>query len=423
MRLRPFALVGWAVLLAGLVAVATVPAGPKLETATWPEFHGPGRTNISPEKGLLKTWPEGGPPRAWETTGLGIGYSGVTIADGMIFTAGDFDDTEMVIALSLEGKPRWKSPNGEAFLRPSGGARTTPTYADGAVFQMNGHGRLASYDARSGRELWAVDLKERFGAQHGVWGFAENVIVEGDKVLCMPGGERGRVAALDRRTGKTIWANTDIDQIAAYCSPVVVTHAGVRQMLSLTQKSVVGVAVDTGRLVWSHPFVPTSPQNATTPLYHDGQVFVACGHSTGGKLLQIDAEGGGAKEIWWREKLDNCHGGVILVDGKLYGCGCRLGGKLFYCADFRTGEIKQSDKSLSKVAITAADGMLYCLNHRGRMSLLEITPGGFRIASQFDLPKKPDNSYLAHPVICGGLLYLRYDEHLYVYDVRAKRAG
>jgi outer membrane protein assembly factor BamB len=420
MKLRIFSLVGAVLLAATVIGLSRAPADPKPETNTWPEFHGPGRSNISPETGLLKKWPEGGPPLVWRCAGLGIGYAGVTIADGRIYTAGDFDDTETVIALSIDGKPLWKTSNGEAFLRPSGGARTTPTYDQGAVFQMNGHGRLGSYDARTGRELWAVDLKERFGAEHGVWGFAENVIVDGDKVLCMPGGERGRVVALDRRTGKTVWVNTDIDQIAAYCSPVLVTHAGVRQLLSLTQKSVVGVAVDTGRLVWSHPFVPTSPQNATTPVYHDGHVFVACGHLTGGTLFKIDADRRTATEVWWRKNLDNCHGGVLLIDGKLYGCGCRLGGKLFYCADFRTGEIKQSDTTLSKVAITAADGMLYCLNHRGRMSLLEITPDGFRIASQFDLPKKPDNSYLAHPVICNGKLYLRYEQHLYVYDVRMR---
>lgn len=422
MKLHALALIGTVLLAAALIALANGPATPQPEANVWPEFHGPGRSNISPETGLLKQWPEGGPPLVWKSTGLGIGYSGVTIADGLIFTAGNFDDTEMAIALSLDGQPRWKSPNGEAFLRPSGGARTTPTYAQGAVFHMSAQGRIASYEARTGKELWAVDLKERFGAEHGVWGFAENVIVDGDRVLCMPGGERGRVAALDRRTGNTLWVNTEIEHTAAYCSPVVVTHAGVRQLLTLTQKSVVGVAVDTGRLVWSHPFVPTSPQNATTPVYHDGHVFVACGHSTGGTLFKIDAQRGTATEVWWRKNLDNCHGGVILVDGKLYGCGCRLGGKLFYCADFRTGEIRQSDTTLSKVAIAAADGMLYCLNHRGKMSLLEITPDGFRIASQFDLSKKPDNSYLAHPVICNGRMYLRYDEHLYVYDVRKDRS-
>ncbi len=423
MKRYAYACLGVVLLATIAVGLSRAPADPQVAPATWAEFHGPGRSNISPEKDLLKVWPADGPPLVCKTTGLGVGYAGVTIADGRIYTAGDFDDTETVIALSLDGQPLWKSPNGEAFLRPSGGARTTPTFAQGAVFQMNGHGRLASYEASSGKELWAVDLKERFGAEHGIWGFAENVIVEGDRVLCMPGGQHGRVVALDRRTGQTLWANTEIDQIAAYCSPVVVTHDGVRQLLSLTQKSVVGVAVDTGRLVWSHPFVPTSPQNATTPVYHDGYVFVACGHLTGGTLFKIDAPRRTATEVWWRKNLDNCHGGVVLIDGKLYGCGCRLGGKLFYCADFRTGEIKQSDTTLSKVAITVADGMLYCLNHRGRMSLLEITPAGFRIASQFDLPKKPDNSYLAHPVICGGRLYLRYAEHLYVYDVRRKDRG
>lgn len=420
MRLILIALAGGLAVAGGFVLTS---AGRAPEGASgapsWPDFHGPGRSNISPEKGLLKEWPEGGPPLAWKYTGLGKGYSGVNVAEGLIFTAGDFDDTEMVIALSLDGKLLWKSPNGEAWHRPSGGARTTPTYAAGAVFQMSPHGRIAAFDAQRGKEIWAVELKERFQAEHGIWGFAENLIVEGDKVLCMPGGVKGRVVALDRRSGATVWANTDIDQPAAYCSPVVVEHQGVRQLLSMTQKSVVSLDLATGRLVWSHPFIPKSPQNATTPVFHDGYVFVAGGHYKGGALLKVDASQRNVQELWLNPDLDNCHGGVILVDGKLYGCGCRMGGKLFFCADFLTGQIKQSDKTLSKVAITSADGMIYCLNHRGRMSLLEITPAGFRIVSHFDLEKKPDNSYLGHPVVCGGRLYLRYAEHLYAYEVRA----
>ena len=156
----------------------------------------------------------------------------------MIFTAGDFDDAEMVLALDMDGKLLWKSPNGEAWRGSSPGSRTTPTYNDGAVYHMNPHGRLAAFEAQSGKELWAVDLKAQFDAQYGVWALAENVVVDGDKVLCMPGGPKGRVVALDKRTGKTLWANTEIEHTAAYCSPVVVTHGGVRQLITMTQKSV-----------------------------------------------------------------------------------------------------------------------------------------------------------------------------------------
>jgi outer membrane protein assembly factor BamB len=388
---------------------------------SWPEFHGPGRTNLSPDTGLLKEWPKGGPPLVWKFSHCGQGFSGVTLAEGMIFTAGDFDQSEMLVTLDLDGKPLWQAANGRAWQGAAPGSRATPTYDQGAVYHMNPDGRLAAYEARSGKPLWDVDLKSRFAARPGVWAFSENVVLDGPRVLCMPGGSKGRVVALDKHTGKTLWANAEIDHPAAYCSGVVVTYRGVRQFLTMTQKSVVAVDVETGKLVWSAPFVPRSPQNALTPVFHDGYVFVACGHSSGGTVLKVDPDSHTATTVWFRRDLDNCHGGAVLVDGKLFGCGCRQGGKNFYCVDFLTGDTVKLEPALGKVGITWADGMIYALNHQGTMSLLAVTPGGFEIRSRFELPKKAENTYLAHPVVCGGRLYLRCDQDLYVYDVRAAR--
>ncbi len=400
-----------------LIHVAWLPGKEPNGTPSWPQFHGPARTNISPETGLLKKWPEEGPPLVWQYSRCGKGYSGVSIADGMIFTAGDFGDVEMLLTLDMDGNLLWQSPNGDAWRRSSPGSRTTPTYDDGTLYHMNPTGRLAAFEARSGKELWAVDLVDRFEARYGIWGLAENVVVEDGKVLCMPGGPKGRIVALDKHTGDTIWVNAEIDHSAAYCSPLVVTHDGVRQLITLTQKSIVGVDVRTGKLLWSAPFVPKSPQNALTPVYHNGHVFVACGHSTGGALMKIDSESRTATTVWYREDLDNCHGGAILLDGKLFGCGCRMGGKSFYSVDFRTGKTRRLERSLGKTAITAADGMIYCLNHRGTVSLLAVTPGGFDLVSQFNLERRPPNTYLAHPVVCGRRLYIRCEQNLYVFDV------
>ncbi|UCG56072.1 MAG: PQQ-like beta-propeller repeat protein [Phycisphaerales bacterium] len=387
--------------------------------AGWPEFHGPGRTNISPDRGLLKEWPEGGPRLLWTYSQCGRGYSGVAIADGMIFTAGDSDRKEMVLALDMNGKLLWKQPNGDAWRRSSPGSRATPTYNDGALYHMNPTGRLAAYEARSGKPLWTVDLVSRFDARYGIWALAENVIVDGDKVLCMPGGPRGRVVALDKRTGKTLWVNTEIEHSAAYCSGIVATCGGVRQLISMTQRSVVGVNVESGELVWSAPFVPMSPQNALTPVFQDGYVFIACGHSSGGRLIKPDLSSRSAKTVWHREDLDDCHSGALLVDGRLYGSACRVGGKSFYCVDFLTGKTIKLDKTLGKVGITFADGRIYALNHRGTMSLLAVTPDGWDVVSRFELEKKPTNSYLAHPVVFGGRLYIRCNQDLHAYDVRA----
>jgi outer membrane protein assembly factor BamB len=397
-----------------------LPAALVAETPGWPQFHGPDRRNISTEKGLLKKWPSEGPPLLWKYSACGKGFSGVAIAQEKIFTAGDFGNQERLLALSLDGKLLWQAPNGAAWKGASPGSRTTPTFVQGVLYHMNPAGRVAAFQADTGKEIWSVDLQKRFDARLPYWAFAENLVVEGDKVLCMPGGTKGRVVALDRHTGKTIWVNTDIEHSAAYCSPTVITYRGVRQFLSMTQKSVVSVEVETGKLLWSHPFVPTSPQNAITPVCHGDHVFVASGHSTGGMLLKLHPDQRRVTQVYAFRNLDNCHGGVVLIDGMLYGACCRLGGKLFFCADFLTGKIKQSDRTLSKVGLTYADGMLYCLNHRGTMYLLAVTPDGFRIVSQFDLEKMPDKTYLAHPVICGRRLYLRQDDNLYVYDIREK---
>ncbi|MEK7752632.1 MAG: PQQ-binding-like beta-propeller repeat protein [Acidobacteriota bacterium] len=408
-----------ALLVAAFAHAPLLDAGDVGGSPNWPEFHGPGRTNISPDRGLLKQWPEGGPRLLWTYSQCGKGYSGVVIAEGMIFTAGDFGREEMLLALDMNGNLLWKSPNGDAWRGASPGSRATPIYSDGAVYHMNPGGRLAAYEARSGRQLWAVDLKSRFDARHGIWAFAENVIVDGEKLLCMPGGPAGRIVALDKHTGQTLWANTEIEHSAAYCSGVVVTHGGVRQLITMTQRSVVGVDVEDGRLVWSAPFVPASPQNALTPVFRDGCVFVACGHSSGGTLLKIDPASRTASPVWHRPDLDDCHSGALLVEGRLYGCACRMGGRNFYCIDFKTGETIKLDETMGKVGITCADGMIYALNHQGTISLLAITPRGFETAGRFELEKKPANSYLAHPVVCGGRLYIRCDQDLYAYDVRA----
>ena len=409
---------------AAIVAVLSIQAAmvsANEPTASWPEFHGPGRANVSAEKGLLKKWPDSGPPLLWKYSECGQGYSGVAIAQGMIFTAGNLDDVETLIALSLDGRLRWTSKHGRAWRGPSPGSRTVPTYEAGVLYHMTADGRVGAFDATTGKEQWAVDVRAQFEAEPGVWAYAENLLVDGDRVICMPGGVKGRVVALDKRSGKTVWVNTEIEHPAAYCSPMVVDYRGVRQWISMTQKSVVSVDVETGKLVWSAPFVPRSPQNALTPVFHDGYVFVACGHSSGGSVMKIDLDSRDASVVWHRKDLDNCHGGALLLGGNLYGCGCRQGGKSFYCVDFLTGETKKLEKALGKVGITCADDMLYCLNHQGTVWLLQPNAQGFEIVSQFNLEKKPANSYLAHPVVCGGRLYLRCENELFVYDVRENR--
>jgi len=390
------------------------------ESPWWPQFHGPQRDNMSGDTGLLKSWPDGGPPLVWKFSECGRGYASLAIAKGMIFTTGDFGDEELVLALDLDGKLKWKTQNGKAWKGAQPGARTTPTYHDDIVYQMNATGRLAAWEAATGKPVWVVELGERFSAQHNFWGYAENVIIEGDMLLCMPGGAKGRVVALDRRTGNTIWANADIPDTAGYSSPKVITHNGTRVFLTLARKSIVAVDVKTGKLLWSHPHPSTCDQNVTSPIYHDGCVVVSSGHKGGSRMAKINPDGRSATEMWFGTDLDNCHGGLQLLRGHLYGSGCRQYRKGLVCVEFATGKTVFTAPEIGKTSITFADGRLYCFGNDGRMMLVEVTPQQAKIISKFTPPWTERPPSISHPVVCGGRLYLRHLNTLLVYDVRAK---
>lgn len=387
--------------------------------ADWPQFHGPNRDNMSTESGLLKRWPAEGPKLLWKSAECGRGYSGVAIANGLIFTAGDFGDEERVLALDLNGRLLWQMPNGASWTGPYPGARTTPTHDHGFVYQMNAHGKLTAFEAATGKVVWSVDLRERFGAKHGTWGLAENVAVEGNRVFCTPGGPKALLAALDKRTGRTLWVNTELPEVAAYSSPILVTHGGRRQLITLTQRSIVSVDPGNGKLLWSHPHETPNDQNVNMALYRDGYVFTASGHSGGARVVKISADNRSATEVWHRRDLDNCHGSVMLLGDRLYGSACRSGGKGFFCADFQTGEVKGREK-FGKLSLTSAEGLIYGLGNTGKMYLLSPRAEGFDIVSQFDAPHGTGkDEFWAHPVVCGGRLYIRHSDTLLAYDIRA----
>jgi outer membrane protein assembly factor BamB len=387
---------------------------------SWPEFHGTGRENKSRETGLLREWPKDGPRSLWKFSDAGVGYSGVTIAEGLAFTAGDFGDDEFILALDLEGALKWKAPNGRAWKGPQVGARAVPTWNDGLLYQLNAHGLLAAFVAATGKPAWTVDLKERFEARTGTWGFTEHVIVDGDLVLCMPGGSKGRVAALDRKTGATVWVNTEIEDRAAYSSAIVAVHNGVRQFVALAHETVIGVDVRTGKLLWTHKHPSTCDQNVTQPIFHEGAVFVTSGHRGGGRLVRLGSDGRSVKEGWFGTDLDNCHGGVILLDGYLYGSGCRLYKRGLVCVDWATGKTMFNAQEVGKVSISWADGLLYCLGNDATMALVEVTPKAARIVSRFLPPWENKPPCLSHPVICGGRLYIRHLNELMAYDVKVR---
>ena len=388
-------------------------------TAPWPQLHGPRRDNQSTETGLLEQWPEGGPKLAWAFAECGRGFAGISVADGRIYIGGDFGSEEFVLALDLDGKLLWKTPNGKAWRGPYPGARTTPTWDDGVLYHMNPHARLAALDAATGKERWALDLKGAYNAKTSMWAFAENILVDGPVLYAAPGGTKGRVVALDKATGKPVWVNTEIADGAAYCSPILIDHNGRRLLVTILQKSIVALDPKTGKLLWSHPHTTKHDQNVTHPLYHRGLLYASSGHGTGGRLLKLSADGTSVAELWLNKDLDNCHGGVLLVGGHLYGSGCRLFRKGLVCVDFATGKTAWSDPRFGPLSLTGAQGMIYAVDRQGRATLIRASAERSNVVSQFQVPRRNRSPFLSHPVICGGRLYIRHADTLYAYDIRA----
>ena len=390
--------------------------------AFWPQFHGPNRDNISTETGLLKQWPEEGPKLLWTAEGLGHGFSSVSIARGMIYTAGNIDDDTVITAMDMGGRILWQVKNGAAWTKSYAGTRGTPTIDGDRLYHESPLGEVVCLNAKTGKRVWGLNILEKFFGRNTRWALAESLLIDGVRVICCPGGEKTTMVALDKMTGRTVWKCRGTDDLAGYASAVLAEYKGLRIILTLTSKAMIGVNADGGDLLWREGHVSMFDENVLRPLYHDGQVFVSS-LSAGSVKWKINVRGKKAsvEEVWRCKEMDNHHGGVILLDGYLYGSSCLYNGSRWICLDWKTGEKKYAERGVGKGSLTYADGMLYTLGERGKMGIVKPTPSGHEVVGQFKIPDGGEGRSWAHPVVCAGRLYIRHGEFLYVYDVRAKK--
>ena len=387
-----------------------------------PQFRGPTRNGVYPETGLLKEWPEGGPAMKWSVSGLGLGFSSVAVAGGMVYTTGMKEAEGTVFAYGLDGTLKWRKDYGtEHHGGGYPGSRTTPTIDGGNLYLISSKGKAVCLDAASGDEKWSVDTLERFkGNKHSDaliprWSIAESVLVMEDKVICTPGGPDATVVALNRENGATIWTSKGLSDLSGYCSARLFDHGGIRQIITMTEKSMVGINPEKGEVLWTESYPAAWNIHAVSPVFHENMVYVSDGYGKGGKTFELAANGKGVKLKWEEPRLDVHHGGVVAVDGNIYGAATN--GDLI-CLDFKSGQVQSSIDAVGKGSVIYADGMLYAYGEKGVLGLIEANPKQLTMKGSFKVTLG-DRQHWSHPAISDGTLYLRHGDVLMAYDIRA----
>jgi outer membrane protein assembly factor BamB len=390
----------------------------------WPQFRGPNRDDVSKETGLLKQWPDGGPTKIWTHEKSGLGYSGFSIVDGRLFTMGLDSVETFVICLDADnGKEIWRTKIGEKFSNGWGnGPRSTPTVDGDHVYALSAKGMLMCLNKKDGKQVWKQSMKD-FGGKVPSWGYSESVLIDGDLVLCTPGGSRGTILALDKKSGDKVWQSSEVTEPAHYSSIIKVQTNMKTQYVQLTPKKVFGVS-DKGRLLWSSEW-RGSVAVIPTPIFNDGKVYICSGYGAGSKLIdisEVDPDEKLGTDVWDNRVMKNQHGGVILLKDHLYGYSDKVG---WTCQDWETGEMVWSEKrSFRKGAIGYADDRFYCQEEKtGEVALIDASSEGWKERGRFKMePQSPNRSrrgaIWVHPTISNGKLYLRDQEYIHCYDIR-----
>jgi outer membrane protein assembly factor BamB len=423
-------LITWpGVFLAAMLAMA--PPGVFAAGFDWPQWRGPNRDEVSKETGLLKTWPEGGPQLLWTFDEAGIGYSTPAVVGDILYAQGSENEKETIYALDTKSKKKaWSTEVGPLFVNQYGdGPRGTPTVAGDLTFAIGGQGNLACLKTGTGEKLWSKSLQKDFGGEMmSSWGYTESPLVDGDQVVVTPGGAKGAVVALNKKNGDLIWQTSEFTDKAAYCSIVVSEACGIRQYVQMTGDNVVGIDPKDGHILWK--FARKGPVACIpTPIVSGNYVFVTSGYNAGCNLLELTKAGDKfeVKEVYHKDadnkRIVNHHGGVLLVDGFLYG---HSDSKGWTCQNMKSGDVAWNEpaRTLAKGSLTYADGRLYCYSENdGTCVLAEATPTGWKEDGRFKIPQQTKHQrksghIWAHPVVANGKLYLRDQEFIFCYDVK-----
>lgn len=381
------------------------------------QWRGKNRDGVYNETGLIKQWPADGPKILWHYDELGKGFASAVIANDKIITCGMIDSTGYVFALDLKGNLLWKTAYGPEWTVSWPGCRSTPTVFENKIYVNSSFGIAVCLNAADGKILWSIDMEKIFKAKPPKWGITESPLIVDDKVIFSTGAKESNIVALNRLDGKTIWTSPGEGDLTAYCSPLLIDHKGKKIICTLTANSVLGIEPETGKVLWTYPKKNKWSVHANTPLYHDGQIYLVSGYGSGGIMLKLAEDGNSVTELWTNTTLDNQMGGVVLINGNLFGSGQDT--KTWQCLDWKTGVMKYQTDLLGKGVTIANDGLLYCYSDKGDFALVKPTENAFEIISKIKITLGSDYHW-AHPVIKDKILYMRHGNVLIAYSLVAE---
>jgi outer membrane protein assembly factor BamB len=392
--------------------------------ADWATWLGPNRDGRSTETGLLASWSDGGPKSVWKVKSLGEGYSSLAVVGNRIYTQGQEGGQQFVLALDVaSGKQVWKTPTGKLYENYRGnGPRGMPQVEGNRLYAVGSEGTLVCLDTETGKRLWAFNYVEKFGSPLPKWGFSEQPLIDGDRLIINPGGKGAGIVALNKTTGAVIWQSQD--DMAAYSSVLPLDFGGRRIYTVLTSSAALGVDARDGALLWRYDKVSNRVANVATPVFADGHVFYSSNYGTGCALLKLAAEDGKitATEVYLSRDMQNHYATSIKVGDFLYGFSGNQPGVLT-AMDFKTGKVAWKDRSVEKGNCILAEKLLYCQGENGKIGLIDPSPAGYKENSRFEIRAAgpswgPAGSLWTVPAVANGRLYIRDQDNLYAYDIK-----
>ena len=400
-------------------------------------FRGPERNGFYPETGLLKTWPAEGLQMIWEITEIGKGYSGPVIVNDRLYITGlnEDGDQEMFFAYTMTGEKIYETVYGKAWVKSYPEVRVTPTIVENRAYVVSGIGELICINIVNGEIMWKVDGTS-LGIIYASWGVSECPLVFDNKVIFTPCGNTTTMMALNAATGEIIWKTESLGDPTNYASPILITHNGKKQIIGVTGKNIIGVNPETGKIEWKFdewgreyrkktmPDAPLRSEESTapnSPLYSNGRIYLSCGYDFGSVMLQLNGDATAVSVVWRNNDMDTHHGGLVLVNGTIYGTNWITNTQGNWMAvDWNSGITKYDTKwdNNGKGSIITAENLLYCYDERrGTLALVKPNPEKFEVISEFCITKG-EGPHWAHPVIDKGILYIRHGSVLMAYRIK-----